>query len=253
MFESFVGASKRKPSKWKAAAVVVSTVLHVAAVIALVVHSFWVIEKLSPPDRDLTFVVAAPPPPPPPPPPAGQRPKTQPEDKPKRVKPVDTVQPTERDEDDSDSSDDDDSADAGEEGGVVGGVAGGVVGGSLEGVPGGVLSGSGPPPPPPQQPQIVPQVALEQARIAGEQHIPPDDDVRLRIRRDGLSRVVTTVKMCLSNRGSPTVLEVVKSSGYRSYDQKILSKMREWRYRPFMVNNQAVPVCTSVTFIYNQR
>jgi hypothetical protein len=28
--------------------------------------------------------------------------------------------------------------------------------------------------------------------------------------------------------------------------------MNAWKYRPFMVNGKAVPVCTAVTFIYTQ-
>ena len=27
----------------------------------------------------------------------------------------------------------------------------------------------------------------------------------------------------------------------------------EWRYKPYLVNGKAVPVCTAVTFIYSQK
>ena len=56
--------------------------------------------------------------------------------------------------------------------------------------------------------------------------------------------------MCLSSGGSVDKLQVLKSTGYAAYDSKIKSTMRSWRYRPFKVNGRAVPVCTSVTFIY---
>ena len=47
---------------------------------------------------------------------------------------------------------------------------------------------------------------------------------------------------------------MLKSTGFPAYDNKILSKMRgEWRYKPYMVNGKAVPVCTAVTFIYSQK
>jgi hypothetical protein len=29
--------------------------------------------------------------------------------------------------------------------------------------------------------------------------------------------------------------------------------MREWVYSPYLIDGHAVPVCTGVTFIYNQR
>jgi hypothetical protein len=46
----------------------------------------------------------------------------------------------------------------------------------------------------------------------------------------------------------------LKTTGFPSYDNKIVSTIRgEWRYRPFMVNGKATPVCTAVTFIYSQK
>ena len=58
------------------------------------------------------------------------------------------------------------------------------------------------------------------------------------------------VKMCLTSGGTVQKLNVLKTTGHPAYDNKIKTKMREWKYRPFMVNGKAVPVCTSVTFIY---
>ena len=45
---------------------------------------------------------------------------------------------------------------------------------------------------------------------------------------------------------------MLKSTGFGAYDSKIQSEMRSWRYRPYMMNGRAVPVCTAVTFIYSQ-
>lgn len=134
------------------------------------------------------------------------------------------------------------------EGGVVGGVVGGTLGGSFGGPP------PPPPPPPPNQPQIVPQIALEQQRIAGDKHILPPDEVRLAMKRANQSRLVTTMKMCLDANGSVESVLSLKSSGYPSYDTLLATTIkRTWKYRPFTINGKAVPVCTSVTFIYNQR
>ena len=48
-------------------------------------------------------------------------------------------------------------------------------------------------------------------------------------------------------------LNVIKASGFPAYDQKIQREMRNWKYRPFMINGKAAPVCTAVTFIYQQK
>ena len=46
--------------------------------------------------------------------------------------------------------------------------------------------------------------------------------------------------------------KLLKSSGYPAYDRKIELKMKQWKFKPFLVGGAAVPVCTSATFIYNQ-
>ena len=53
--------------------------------------------------------------------------------------------------------------------------------------------------------------------------------------------------------GAVNTLNVLKSSGFPAYDQKITREMRNWRYRPYMINGKPAPVCTAVTFIYQQR
>lgn len=138
-------------------------------------------------------------------------------------------------------------------GAVEGGVEGGVVGGVEGDVMGGVM-GSGPPPPPPSKsaPQIVPQHALDALRISGDARIVPDDGTKLAIERDGKSRVVASIKMCVDTTGTVSSTDVIKSSGYPAYDARLEVGMRTWKYKPFTVNGNAVDVCTSVTFIYAQ-
>ncbi len=240
MFDNYVGAKLARRSKWVSVVISISIILHAGVGGALVARSFWVIEKLEPPDMELAL--STPPPPPPPPPAGSKKPKT---DVKKAVKVKETVQidPNKKPEVSKDEPEDE-----GVEGGVEGGVAGGVVGGVLGGVEGGVLGGVSEQPKK-EEPKIVPQVALEAQRIAGEKDIQPPNDVATAISREGKG-VVGVVKMCLSAGGTVQKLNVLKSTGHAAYDNKIKTKMREWKYRPFMVNGKAVPVCTSVTFIY---
>jgi protein TonB len=246
VFDNYVGAKLAKRSKWVSVFIFVSIALHAGAGGAFVVRSFWVIEKLEPPDTELSLATA---PPPPPPPPAGSsKPKTEVKKAVKKTK--DTVQPdlTKKPEPEPDSVESDQE---GVEGGVEGGVAGGVIGGVLGGVEGGVLGGVGeaPPPKPPAEPKIVPQQALQSSFVSGEREIQPPNDVATQISRSGKTST-GVVKMCLTAGGAVNRLQVLRSTGYPSYDSRIKSKMRQWKYRPFKVNGKAVPVCTSVTFIY---
>ena len=254
MFENYVGAKTQKRRTGATILVSVSVTLHVIAVAALLIRGFWVIDKLAPPKGDIAIAVAPPPPPPPPPPKASkkkQKPKT---DKKvvKRIKPKVLTQTVEKPEEldvEVEIIDEDEGVEGGVEGGEIGGVLGGVVGGTLEGLPGGKLDA---PPPPPAKPKLVAPQVVRGLRQSGEDQISPDDTTKMKMQRDGLNQVIATIKMCLSARGTVTSLSVLKSSGYPSYDRKIQSKMRQWRYKPYRADGKPVPVCTPVTFIYRQ-
>jgi hypothetical protein len=46
---------------------------------------------------------------------------------------------------------------------------------------------------------------------------------------------------------------MLKSTGVPAYDRKLIHDMREgWRYRPLLLEGVPSPVCTAVTFIYEQ-
>ncbi len=253
MFDNYVGAKTKPLPRWVGPLVFTSVGVHIVVILFFVAKSYWTINKLAVPDVGVRIAVAPPPPPPPPPPPAGKKQTVKPKtDAPVKIKPTEMTQPVKIEN--PEEIDEDEGVEFGVEGGVPGGVAGGVP----EGVVGGVLGGPPPPPPPPpkvepEEPKVVPQVALEQKRLSGNKQIVPDDEVKLQIKREAKTRVITTVKMCLSTGGNVTSLRILKSSGYPSYDNKIKGEMRQWKYSPFTVNGKAVPVCTSVTFIYNQK
>jgi hypothetical protein len=64
--------------------------------------------------------------------------------------------------------------------------------------------------------------------------------------------VIASFKLCLDTSGAITTVTQLKTSGFPAYDQKLKSKIGEWKYKPYQVNGKAVPVCTAVTFIYSQ-
>ena len=249
MFGNYDAAQKRKAPAWAAPLLSAAVVVHAILFMTMWVKSIWDLEQLDKPKNTLDLAFAPPPPPPPPPPPGGAKPHET-IITPKKIKVKDIVQPVKMEpqqvkkvEDQGDPN--------GVEGGEVGGVAGGVVGGD----PNGVLNAPPPPPPPPPPaaPQIVPPVALEQSRTAGDPQIHPDDVTKTEIQRSGKDKIVGAFKLCVSATGTVANITQIKSTGFGSYDSKILREMHGWRYRPFMVNDKAVPVCTSITFVYSQK
>jgi protein TonB len=45
---------------------------------------------------------------------------------------------------------------------------------------------------------------------------------------------------------------MLKSTGAIAYDRKIEREIYGWRYRPFILNGEPTPVCTTVTYVYSQ-
>jgi protein TonB len=181
---------------------------------------------------------SAPPPAPAQPQPQSQPPPpTQPQEQPApHVK--DIVQPVKIEKVDP-------QADDGEEGGVEGGVVGGYAGDAPPPPP--------PPPPPPAPSQVVSPTLLEGQRVAGSKLIAPDAKTRTAIARSGKTRVVATFKLCVDDTGAVARVVLIKSSGFPDYDALIRSTITgTWQYSPYVVDGQPRPVCTAVTFIYDQ-
>lgn len=95
---------------------------------------------------------------------------------------------------------------------------------------------------------------IEGSRIAGNPRIPPPPRVHAAMVEKGQTEVRGSVKMCLDRGGAVHSLRVLGSTGYSLYDELLTSRMQSWRYRPYqLADGTAVPVCTSVTFIYRIR
>jgi protein TonB len=256
MFENYVTAKTTKRRKWVTILLSVSFAAHAIAVVALIIHGFWVIDKLTPPKRELALAIAPPPPPPPPPPKASKKKKQPKTDKKvvKKIRPTDTTQPVEKKKEDPDvevvivdeAEGEEDGVDLGQGMGSMEGL------GLQVSVPGKKFAAPPPPPPPPPPPKVVPPKAIDAQRVSGNKNIMPDEATKMQIQRDGNTRIVASVKLCISKTGSVSSTRVVKSSGYPAYDRKITGQMRQWRYAPFMINGKPSPVCSSVMFVYVQ-
>jgi protein TonB len=189
-----------------------------------------------------TMLVAPPPPPPPPPPPAVQVVKVKPQVHlmqnnqlvapkviPKELKTI-----KEEAEPDPNMM--------GMQGGVPGGVAGGSMGGVLGGVIGG--AGGGPPPPRPTQTRIKQGGAVTAASLINRvQPVYPP------LARQ--TRVSGTVRLhaIISKDGSVQQLEVL--AGHPLLVQAALDAVRQWRYRPTLLNGEPVEVDTTIDVIFS--
>ena len=94
---------------------------------------------------------------------------------------------------------------------------------------------------------------MEGHRIAGQKMIVPDDDTKSAISKSRVSRIQGTFRLCLDETGTVVQVVPIRSTGFASYDRRIFGGIMGWRYSPYLVDGQAVPVCTAVTFIYTQK
>lgn len=183
----------------------------------------------------MTFIAAPPPPPPPPPPPAVV---------PQRVVHVETeivnnqlraptkipkkVEMVKEDEAPPQMA------------GVVGGVAGGVPGGAMGGVLGGIVGSSLPPPKvaAPQKPLRVSSGVVAGNKISGPNPVYPAIAKTARIQ----GQVV--LQATISKGGTIENLHAV--SGPPMLYQSAIDAVRQWRYKPYILNGEAVEVETTI-------
>ncbi len=107
-----------------------------------------------------------------------------------------------------------------------------------------------PPPPPPAPPRVVAPALIEKYRISGTKDILPDDATRAKMAADKKQKVVGSWKLCLDTSGAPTLVSLLKSTGYPTYDDAIAASVRAWRYQPIPIDGKPAAVCTAVTFIF---
>lgn len=238
MFNDLVISGSNSTKTHKSWTVVVSTIIQAALLGILILIPLIYTEAL--PKGMLTTFIVPPPPPPPPPPPAIQR----------IVKPVvhiikngQMMAPTVIPKKIEMIKEDPTPPDVGVSNGVVGGVAGGSAGGVLGGIIGGV--GGGPPPPPPPKAKgpvrvggnVIAANLLRQVQpiyppIAKTAHISGTVVLHAIISKDG------TIEQLEYISGPPLLMK------------NAMDAVRQWRYRPTMLNGEPVEVDTTVSVVF---
>jgi len=229
-----------------------SVFIHALVIGIIVGMSYWMVEAVQPPPIPVTLY-SAPPPPPPPPPAAAKHKAEAPKEEPKPVEKVEvpkevqpTVIPEETPPEDVSGGDENQSPDVegqeggiegGVEGGVVGGVEGGVPGGVIGGTPGGVVGGQGTGEEVPmritaevKQPELVKKVE------------PPYPEVARRSKIEG----VVVLEAVITKTGTVEEVKVLRSL-HPVMDQAAVNAVKQWKYKPAILNGKPVKVYFTVT------
>jgi periplasmic protein TonB len=125
------------------------------------------------------------------------------------------------------------------------GVIGGVAGGSAGGVLGGVLSAANTPPPKIAAPTKV----RVSSGVAAGNLINQVKPVYPQIAKQAHISGTVTLAATISKNGTIENLHVV--SGHPMLTQSALEAVRQWRYKPYMLNGEPTEVETSITVNFN--
>lgn len=129
-------------------------------------------------------------------------------------------------------------------GGVVGGVPGGVPGGSMGGVLGGILSATS------SAPKLAAPTRVRVSQGVSEGNLisqikPPYPPMAKMARVQGS----VVLQAIISKQGTIENLRVV--SGHPMLVQPALDAVRQWRYRPYLLNGEPVEVETQITLNFS--
>jgi protein TonB len=238
MFEqTFVDARTKSPYT-----VALSFFLQSILIVILVLIPLIYTETLKP--AQLTAaLLAPPPPPPPPPPPQPQAPKPKvihqvidtskllaPKTIPKQLTIIKEDEPP---------------PSAGVVGGVAGGVPGGTAGGVLGGIIGGIPAAAPPPPPPPPPPKAVtPQRIRVGGNVSAANLIRKVTPVYPPLAKQ--ARIQGTVRFTAIIGKDGTIQNLQLVSGHPLLVQAAQDAVRQWVYRPTLLNNEPVEVVTQI-------
>ena len=235
MFEDSLIESGGKLSTKRGRTTTFSFVLQAIIIGVMILIPLMFTEAL-PKTQLMTFLVAPPPPPPPPPPPAAVV----------KVKPVETDivnnqlrTPTKIPKKVEMIKEED--APPPQMAGVVGGVPGGIPGGQMGGVIGGIISST---------PVAVPKVAVQRVRISQGvtqgmvlRRVQPAYPQMAKIARVQGAVVLAAI---IGKDGTIQNLHVV-STASPLLNQSAIDAVKQWRYRPYILNGEPVEVDTTVT------
>ena len=239
MFEDSLVESSGKIRTKRGVTTILSFGLQILLIGVLILIPLIYTEAL-PKSQMMTFLVAPPPPPPPPPPPAAAPVKVvkvqteiinnqlrQPTRIPQKVKMIK----------------EDEAPPQVASAGVLGGV-GGVPGGAMGGVLGGIISSSSLPPPkvaPPQKVRVSSGVAAGNLVNRVQPQYPA-------IARTARIQGTVVLEATISKQG--TIQNLRALSGPPMLYQSAIDAVRQWRYKPYLLNGEPVEVGTTINVVF---
>jgi TonB family protein len=90
-------------------------------------------------------------------------------------------------------------------------------------------------------------------RVLGDKLISPDALTVAAIIRAEQTSVIGVFNVCIDSKGDVADINVLRSTRFPAYDAKLQRQIRTWKYQPVLLAGLPAPVCTKVTFVYQQK
>jgi protein TonB len=244
MFDLITGQTRHIPSK-PGLPLLISTATQLSLVTAIVLPVLLFTGALPEVPTMMAFVASAPAPPPPPPPPAppaaqaATTPRQTPPASSPDAAPVEapaTIQAERPNE----------IGDVGVPGGVEGGIPGGIVGGVVGGLPTDIP----PPPPPPPAPPLAKKPVRVGGQVKAPEIIRRVDPVYPDIAVSARMRGVVIVEANVDRNGRVVDVTVLRSVN-KWLDDAAIAAVKEWQYRPLILNGIPEPFVLTVVLTFN--
>jgi protein TonB len=243
LFQSLIGAEHAGPPGRKGLTLALSMTVHAALVAAIVVVPLFFYDAIPQPSESIlkAFFVApaeiAPAPPPPPPPAPAIRasikaPAPVPSVAPTFVAPIEAPEGIQHEAGIE--------LGFGVEGGVPGGVEGGVPGGVLGGIVGGAMPQAPPPPT---------KVVRVGGNITAPKIVKKVDPAYPDLAKAARLGAVIIMDAQVDTHGVVENVNVLR--GHPLFDESATTAVKQWRYRPLLLNGEPTPFIVTVTLFFN--
>ena len=94
---------------------------------------------------------------------------------------------------------------------------------------------------------------IEGKRISGKRNIGPSQAIQAKMRNAKIPRLIGSFRICLDEAGHVESVLPLQTTRFAEYDRDLIAAMQQWIYAPYALDDQPVPVCTKITFIYKHR
>ncbi len=100
-------------------------------------------------------------------------------------------------------------------------------------------------------PRKILQSDLETLRTAGERFPQLPAGARSIAHRDNVKDILMAAEVCVGESGAPSSVRLLKPSEYNDANDKVVADLKQWRFRPYLIDGKPSPVCAPVVLRYS--